>query len=99
MQADYPPSFERDTGGTEAEWLRRLPGACGGCPVELQEGRARVQIDAGSLQLDWQVLPPRRIALMSIARMSVRFRFEGVDDDRRQRFMRGFDLHMQRGGG
>jgi hypothetical protein len=99
MQADYPASFERDTGGTEAEWLRRLPGACHGHPIRVGTGRARVQIDAGSLQLDWLVLPPRRIALMTMPRMSVRFHFEGLDDEARQRFMRSFDLHMQRGGG
>jgi len=99
MQADYPESFERDTGGTEAEWLMRLPGACHGHALELFGGHARVRIDAGSLQIDWQVLPPRRIALLSIARMSVRFRFEGVGVEARQRFMKRFDLTMQRGGG
>lgn len=99
MQGDYPPSFERDTGGTEVEWLRRLPGACDSHPLELHQGRAVVRIDSGSLHIEWQVLPPRRIALMSIARMSVRFRFEGVADAARQRFMRRFDLFMQRGGG
>lgn len=99
MQADYPSSFERDTGGTETEWLSRLSGACQGHPVELEPGGACVTIGAGHLRLGWKVLPPRRIASMSIARMSVRYRFDGVDDEARRRFMRGFDLHMQRGGG
>ena len=44
-------------------------------------------------------LPPRQIALMRMPRMAVRFRFEGVDEAPRQRFMRYFDLYTQRGGG
>ena len=99
MQADYPPAFERDTAGTEAEWLQRLPGACGGHSLALAERSARVAIGEGGLSLDWTVLEPRRIALLHMARMAVRFRFEAVDDASRQRFMRHFDLYMQRGGG
>ena len=83
MQPDYPAAFERDTNGTEAEWLARLPGACAG----------------GTLELAWTALPPRRIALLQMPRMAVRFRFEGVDAPARERFMRHFDLYMQRGGG
>lgn len=99
MQPDYPASFERDTGGTEAEWLGRLPGACGPHALTLGERRARVDIAGGSLSLDWAPLPPRQIALMRMPRMAVRFRFEGLGDTERERFMRYFDLYMQRGGG
>jgi hypothetical protein len=99
MQADYPPAFERDTAGTEAEWLQRLPGACGGHVLSLRERSAQVTIGEGALSLDWAVLEPRRIALLQMARLSVRFRFEAVDDATRHRFMRHFDLYMQRGGG
>ena len=99
MQDDYPPVFERDTAGTEAEWLQRLPGACGEHPLSLGDHAARVAIGAGGLSLDWTVLEPRRIALLHLARLGVRFRFEGVDDATRLRFMRHFDLYMQRGGG
>lgn len=99
MQADYPPSFERDTGGTEAEWLARLPGACRGRPLVMDGPSASVEIDGGRLHLAWQLLPPRRIALMHFPRMMVSFCFEGLADDARQAFMRHFDLYMQRGGG
>jgi hypothetical protein len=99
MQPDYPESFERDTGGTETEWLTRLPGACGGAALELGPGRARVSVDGGTLELSWAVLPPRRIALLQMPRLAVCFRFEGVDAAARERFMRRFDLYMQRGGG
>ena len=99
MQADYPAVFERDTAGTEGEWLQRLPGACGDHLLTLGERSARVTIGTGGLSLGWVVLAPRQIALLRMARMAVSFRFEGVDDGSRQRFMRYFDLYMQRGGG
>ena len=99
MQADYQAVFERDTGGTEAEWLGRLAGACGDHAVRIEGRQAVVAIGAGSLALEWTVLPPRQIALMRMPRMHVSFRFEGIDDATRERFMRYFDLYMQRGGG
>jgi hypothetical protein len=100
MQPDYPPTFERDTGGTEAEWRMRLPGACGVRALAFDgEHVARVLFDVGSLRLQWRALPPRRIALMTMPRLAVRFEFDGVDDAERERFMRYFDLYMQRGGG
>ena len=99
MQPAYPEAFERDTGGTEAEWLARLPGACAGGALELGPGRARLPVAGGTLELAWTALPPRRIALLQMPRMAVRFRFEGVDAPARERFMRHFDLYMQRGGG
>lgn len=100
MQPDYPRVFERDTGGTEAEWRMRLPGACGVRSLVFEgEHAARVSIDGGSLLLQWRSLPPRRIALMTMPRLSVRFEFDGVTDAERERFMRYFDLYMQRGGG
>ena len=99
MQPDYPESFERDTNGTEAEWLARLPGACAGGALDVAPGRARLPVAGGSLELAWTALPPRRIALLQMPRMAVRFRFEGVDAVARERFMRYFDLYMQRGGG
>ena len=100
MQADYPEAFERDTNGTEAEWLARLPGACrhGGL-LQLAPGHARLPVGDGALELTWTALPPRRIALLQMPRMAVRFRFEGVGTADRERFMRHFDLYMQRGGG
>lgn len=99
MQGHYPAAFERDTAGTEAEWLARLPGACAPHPLTLGECRARVALGDGALTLSWAVLPARQIALLRMARMAVRFDFDGVGDAERQHFMRHFDLYMQRGGG
>jgi len=99
MQAHYPSHFERDTAGTEAEWLSRLPGACADCALTLGERSAIVALGGGRLTLTWTVLPARQIALLRLERMSVRFDFDGVDEPERQCFMRHFDLYMQRGGG
>lgn len=100
MQAFYAAAFEREQGCTEAEWLGWLPDAIGDRPwTRPAPGRAEVALDGGRLHLAWTVLPPRRIALISMPRLAVSFRFEGVDEALRQAFMKRFDLYMQRGGG
>jgi hypothetical protein len=98
--AAVPAAFEREYGCTETEWLRWLPGAVRGhslvCPGD---GQARVVLDEGALDLRWQVLSPRRIALISMPRMRVTFDFGNTPQDQVQAFLRYFDLYMQRGGG
>jgi hypothetical protein len=100
MQAHYAEQFERDMACTETEWLRWLPGATQGLPLDTSgAGQATVRMDGGQLRLHWRALPERQIALVRLPRLGVRFVFSGVDEDRRQRFMRYFDLYTQRGGG
>lgn len=99
MQSYYPERFERDMGTSEGEWLTALPRALGEHAFELTSGQARVHIGDGHLQLQWRILPPRVIALLRMQRLAVSFVFEGVEEDARQRFMKRFDLTMQRGGG
>ena len=99
VQSFYPERFERDMATTEAEWLSALPRAVGAFALSLAPGAARVQIGDGWLDLRWQPLPPRVIALMRLPRLGVAFAFEGVDEVQRQRFMKHFDLSTQRGGG
>jgi hypothetical protein len=92
--------FEREHGCTEAEWRGWLPAAVHGHALSLDaRPTARIAIGAGTLQLEWQVLAPRRIALLNLPRLQVRYVFSGVDSDLRARFMKRFDLHIQRGGG
>jgi hypothetical protein len=86
-------------GCTEAQWLSWLPGAVGHHAWVLDDRRARVDVEAGRLLLEWQTLPARHIALVRIPRLRVEFRFDAVGEDARQRFMRYFDLYMHRGGG
>ncbi len=105
MQSHYPSEFERDMGCTAAEWLGWLPGAVRGRAITLGAAgpdTARVQLDEqpdSALWLQWQPQPPRRIALITLPRLAVRFRFEQVGSEARHAFMRYFDLYTQRGGG
>ncbi len=93
--------FDREYGCTTVEWLRWLPGAVRDCAWhQPATDRALVHLSEGaSLGLHWCVLPPRRIALISMPRMAVSFRFANSSAAERLVFMRYFDLFMQRGGG
>lgn len=99
MQSWYPERFEREMGCTESELLRWLPGALEGAALTLGPGRGLGRFADGRVTLTWQALPPRRIALLTMPRLAIGFRFEGLDDTERQRVMRRFDLYTQRGGG
>lgn len=86
-------------GCTEAEWLGWLPAAMGDCAWQQTGPSARARIGLGQLHVQWQVMPPRVIALMRMPVLRVHFQFEGLDADERYAFMKRFDLYMQRGGG
>lgn len=99
MQSHYAAEFERELSCTQAELRRWIPGASADCPLRFESAGARVEVEAGELALDWHVLPPRRIGPVQLPRLLLRFRFVAVSEAGRQRFMRHFDLYMQRGGG
>lgn len=101
MTPELPEAcFNRETGYSLSEWLRCLPGACGPHAVHWQGDQgAMVDLDEGHLLLRWEVLPPRRIALVSLPRMMVHYRFEGCTASGRVAFLRYFDRYMLRGGG
>jgi hypothetical protein len=99
MSPWLPAQFVREMGCTEAEWARALPQAIGEHPWHTQGQCLHIRLPEGAVQIDWQVLPPRAIALLRMPRLQVRFDFGEVPDDARQRFMQRFDLYMQRGGG
>jgi hypothetical protein len=99
MQSHYPEHFERDMASTEAEWQGCLPRAIGALEWQQEPGSARVRIGSGMLHLSWREAPPRRIALLELARLHVTFAFEGVGDEVRHAFMKRFDLYTHRGGG
>jgi hypothetical protein len=100
VSAEIPALFEREQSVSEADWLRCLPGAVRDHALALPApGEAVVTIGHGTLRLNWTPLPPRRMALIQLPRMSIRYRFDGVDPAARQAFMRYFDLYTHRGGG
>lgn len=99
MQSHYPFAFEREMGCTADELRGWLPGAGGGRAVAWRDGGADIAFDGGAVAIDWQTLEPRRIALVTLPRLQVRFAARGVAEAAWQRFMRHFDLYTQRGGG
>lgn len=99
MQSHYNAQFDREMGCTETEWLGWLPAAMGDVVWQQERGRVQASVAQGKLEITWQTGAPRRIALISMPRLLVSFRFEGVDDAQRYVFMKRFDLYMQRGGG
>lgn len=99
MQSSYAEQFERDMGCTEVEWLSWLPAAMGDCPWQRSGSIAAATIGEGTLNLRWQVMSPRVIALMRMPVLRVNFVLQGLDADQRYAFMKRFDLYMQRGGG
>ncbi len=96
--------FTREMGCTVLEWRKWLDAALTDHVWQCEDTHAWVQISndaqaGGTLYLEWQALPHRRIALLSIPRLHVSYRFEGVSDQARAQFMQRLDLFMQRGGG
>ena len=99
MQSFYAESFDREMGCTEKEWLGWLPEAMGDHTYKQVAQALTARIDTGQLVLSWRVGEPRAIALARIPRLLVSFRFTGLDELQCYRFMKRFDLYMQRGGG
>jgi hypothetical protein len=93
-------SFDREQSFSEADWLRTLRGAVGSHTLAFPApGVAVAHLGTGTLTLSWTMLPPRRLGIVQLPRMAVRYRFAGVDAAARAAFMRYFDLYTQRGGG
>jgi hypothetical protein len=96
---NLPEQFTREMGCDVGYLRERLPQASNGRAITWQQEGAVVSVDAGQLTLTWQVLEPRRIALMSAPRLHVTFTFTQVPLAERTEFMRYFDLYTRRGGG
>ena len=99
-------------GCTEAEWLGWLPAAIGAHAWQRDGQSVRIALDkpesesepesgstSASVYIRWSVGEPRVIALVRLPRLHVQFDFSAADAAQRYRFMRRFDLYMQRGGG
>lgn len=99
LRSFYPPDFQRDMACTEAEWLGWLPRAFGSVVWEREGAQVRAALGDGVLHIRWAEASPRVIGLVCLPRLLVDFRFDAVDDESRNRFMRHFDLTTQRGGG
>jgi hypothetical protein len=99
MQAHYPFDFEREMGCTVDELRSWLPGASAGHALAWRATGADIALGEGTVTLDWEALTPRRIALITLPRLRVRFTATHVASTPWQQFMRHFDLYTLRGGG
>jgi hypothetical protein len=100
MQSHYARTFEREMGCTAVELRAWLPGACGDVALQwIGDEAVAMSAAGGQVRIAWSPLPPRRIALLALPRLAVRFEATAVDDAAWLAFMRRFDLHTQRGGG
>lgn len=100
MASEVPERLVRDMGCTPADLLRWLPAVVGNQPVRWLNSGCEVTLGQGrSVQLAWQVLAPRRIALMRIERLHLDIVFTGCDAGVRRAFLDRFDAYTRRGGG
>lgn len=96
-----PEEFEQVMGCTVADLLRALPVALPGASIDTNTSAGVIDstFPDGTLRLAWLPLPARRIALLEIPRLQVRFQYAGMSPARRREVQRRFDLATQRGGG
>jgi hypothetical protein len=79
-----------------ARWLAELTGTDHGIAAA---GRATLRLEWGELGIETEVLEPRRVALLKVQQLRVRFvAAPGVEGPARDWITR-FDRHTQRGGG
>ena len=96
-----PQTFERVMGCTASELVSWLPRALPDAELATDvTGQRNVAIwVGGSMELRWNTLPPRRIALLEIPQLQVTFAYHRLDDAARYRIQKCFDLQTHRGGG
>lgn len=93
----------REMGCTQNEFARWLPGATRNATIHSrQQGdqvEHRITTAGGTLTITTTQLPPRRIGLLRMPVLRVRFHFDHMDDATRTEFLHYFDLYTRRGGG
>lgn len=103
FRQDLSQAFTRTmgcSGGELAGWLpRALPGATLAIESDAAHGSCCAGFADGELSIEWRLLPPRRIALLSVPQLEVRFCYSGLDLARREAVQTYFDRATQRGGG
>ena len=94
-----PPVLEREMGCTRAEFTRWLAGATRGAPLRVEGDEVTVLVDGGRVEISLAERAPRRLALLSLPVLAVRFRFLDLDAAAREAFLAHFDAYTRRGGG
>lgn len=103
FRQDLSQPFTRTMGcsGSElAAWLQRaLPDAGLAIESHAARGSCRASYADGELLIEWRTLEPRRIALIRVPQLEVRFSYSVLSLQRRQAIQTYFDRATQRGGG
>lgn len=79
-----------------ARWLVELTGSDHGLG---RTGTAELVLDWGVLTIEAAPMPPRRVALLRLPQLDVRFRYDPAFRDQARAWITHFDHHTQRGGG
>lgn len=103
FRQDLSQAFTRTMGCSGKEltlWLQRaLPDASLAIESAADSGLCRASYADGALLIEWRNLAPRRIALLCVPQLEVRFSYSGLAASRREAIQRYFDRATQRGGG
>jgi len=94
-----PFVLDREMGCTRAEFMRWLPGATRHAPARIEGDQVSLSVGGGRVEISLREGPPRRIALLSLPVLAVRFRFLGLAEAARRAFLEHFDAYTRRGGG
>ena len=101
--APVPLILVREMGCTPAEFARWLPGATRNAPLTTRTDGETMHhslvVEGGTVGIALQPCAPRRIAAFTLPVLLVTFRFDGLDDAARNRFLTHFDHYTRRGGG
>ena len=98
---DGSGAFElwREMGCTERELQSWIPIALARYSYVQDPQRVTVEVPPGLVTLHYAVMEPRRIAQISMARVQVMFRFDTLNREQINAFLKHFDLYTMRGGG
>jgi hypothetical protein len=94
-----PFVLDREMGCTRAEFLRWLPGATRDASACIEGDEVTLSVGGGHVKIAVCEQAPRRLALLSLPVLAVRFRFEGLSAAAREEFLAQFDTYTRRGGG
>ncbi len=90
--------FERDVSATQVElaaWIAKAYPAA----VRLGEGRYLIETPTAALRLEALAGPERRIALLRLPTLHIRYEFIRGEAEQRAALLHRLDLFMHRGGG
>ncbi|HZY05368.1 MAG TPA: hypothetical protein VFF02_17910 [Anaeromyxobacteraceae bacterium] len=96
---EEPFVLDREMGCTRADFMRWLGGATRHAPSRLEGDEIALAVGPGEVRIALRERSPRRIALVSLPVLAVRFRFLGLDGPAREAFLARFDAYTRRGGG